>query len=26
VRELEHYVKGEPQEWEITREAAASLA
>jgi phosphoglycerate dehydrogenase-like enzyme len=26
VRELEHYIKGEPQEWEITREAAAKLA
>jgi phosphoglycerate dehydrogenase-like enzyme len=26
VRELEHYLKGEPQEWEITREAAAKLA
>jgi phosphoglycerate dehydrogenase-like enzyme len=26
VRELEHYLKGEPQEWQITREAAANLA
>jgi phosphoglycerate dehydrogenase-like enzyme len=26
VRELEHYLKGEPQEWKITREAAATLA
>jgi phosphoglycerate dehydrogenase-like enzyme len=26
IRELEHYLKGEPQEWEITREAAAKLA
>jgi phosphoglycerate dehydrogenase-like enzyme len=26
VRELEHYIKGEPQDWEITREAAARLA
>jgi len=26
IRELEHYLKGEPQEWEITREAAARLA
>ena len=26
VRELEHYLKGEPQEWAITREAAARLA
>jgi phosphoglycerate dehydrogenase-like enzyme len=26
VRELEHYLKGEPQNWQITREAAAKLA
>ena len=26
IRELEHYIKGEPQDWEITREAAAKLA
>jgi phosphoglycerate dehydrogenase-like enzyme len=26
IRELEHYLKGEPQEWEITQEEAARLA